>query len=117
MSNRETEPRQVIARGVIRGPEAGGSVTLETSDQGAVLRLEDYWIAQGAPDVRVYLTPDRDGRVEVEGSLDFGKVTSFSGSLSYAVPAGARTRKMSAVVVYCKVFSVTFGVAPLERVG
>jgi hypothetical protein len=36
---------RVVARGVIRGPEAGDEAVLESSSQGEVLRLEDYQIA------------------------------------------------------------------------
>lgn len=109
---------KVIARGVIRGPEAGGEVVLESSSQGEVLRLEDYWIAQGAPDVRIYLTPDNTGNVEVDEAVDFGRVSAFSGlRLSYPIPKDRCARQMHAVVVCCKVYSVTFGVAVLDHHG
>ena len=107
----------IIARGVLRGHEAGGEVALATTAQGDVLRLEEYWIAPGAPDVRLYLTPDKAGNVAVEGAIDLGNVTAFSGrSAAYAIPEGTPLRQMGAVVVYCTVFSVTFGVAVLDLV-
>lgn len=109
---------RVVARGSIHGHEAGGTVVLETSDGGSRLRLEDYWIAQGAPDVRIYLTPSMTGDVGVEGTLELARVTSFSGSkLEYAIPARTSLEHVAAVVIYCKAFSVTFGVAALERVS
>ncbi len=108
---------KIVARGVLRGHEAGGEVVLETTALGSVLRLKEYWIAQGAPDVRIYLTPDKAGNVEIDGAIDLGKVTTFSGRVSaYAIPEGISLRQMGAVVVYCTVYSVTFGVAALDPV-
>ena len=107
----------IIARGVLHGHEAGGEVFLETTPQGDVLRLKAFWIAPGAPDVRMYLTPDKAGAVAVDGVVDLGKVTTFSGrSAVYPIPEGVPLRQMGAVVVYCTVFSVTFGVAALDAV-
>ena len=106
---------RIVARGSIHGHEAGGTVVLETSDGGSRLRLEDYWIAQGAPDVRIYLTPSATGDVGAEGTLELGRVSAFSGSkLAYAIPAQTFLEHAAAVVIYCKAFSVTFGVALLE---
>lgn len=116
MEHGHAEPTAVIARGVIRGHEAGGEVVLENTSQGGVLHLKNYWIAPGAPDVRVYLSPDASGEVEVEGAVDFGRVQAFSGEVSYPIPEGVAAAQMRAVVVYCKVYSVTFGVAILEHV-
>ena len=111
------EDATIIARGVLRGHEASGEVVLETTAQGDVLRLKAFWIAPGAPDVRIYLTPDRAGNVEIDGAIDLGNVTTFSGhAATYAIPEGAPLRQMGAVVVYCTVFSVTFGVAALDPV-
>ena len=115
MEHNETERATVIARGVIHGHEAGGEVVLERTPQGDVLRLKDYWIAPGAPDVRVYLSPDVAGDPEVEGAVDFGKITTFSGDASYPIPGEVSIEDMRSLVVYCKVYSVSFGVAVLER--
>ena len=106
----------IIARGVIRGHEAGGEVVIEALPEGDVLHLRDYWIAEGAPDVRIYLSPDESGEVETEGAIDFGQIKVFSGDVSYLIPREAAVRDMRTVVVYCKVYSVTFGVAVLEYV-
>ncbi len=114
MGQNESDGRKIIARGIIRGHEAGGKVVLESGPEGTVVRLEDYWIAAGAPDVRVYLSPDKAGNVEIEGVVDFGRVNSFSGQLSYNIPEAIPVQEIGSLVVYCKVYSVTFGVAVLE---
>ena len=106
---------EIIARGTLQGPEAGGEVVMERSPEGHMLHLKDYWIAQGAPDVHIYLSPDKGGAAEIEGVHDFGKTTQFSGELSYPIPDGYEVSEIRSVVVYCKVYSVTFGVARLER--
>ena len=116
MEQNEISQPTVIARGIIRGHEASGEVVLENSSEGEVLHLKNYWIAGGAPDVRIYLSPDERGKVKVEGAIDFGRVSAFSGDVSYAIPKDRPARQMRTVVVYCKVYSVTFGVAVLEPV-
>lgn len=113
--NRNQQPA-VIARGVIQGPEAKGEVVLEATPEGYILHLSNYWIAEGAPDVHIYLSPDEAGNVEMEGVIDFGRIESFSGDITYPIPTGAVARSMRSVVVYCKVYSVMFGVAALEFV-
>ena len=107
---------EVVAKGTIQGHEAGGEVVIERSPEGYVLHLKDYWIAQGAPDVHIYLSPDKGGDAEVEGAHDFGKTMQFSGELSYPIPKDYEVSQIRSVVVYCKVYSVTFGVAVLEHV-
>lgn len=107
---------KVIATGTIRGPEAGGEAALIRTVDGDLLQLSDYWIAEGAPDVRVYLSPDKAGSVIIEGALDFGRITCLSGQVSYAIPQNYPTMDVKTVVVHCTRFHVTFGVAVLEHV-
>ena len=100
----------VLATAAIDGPEARGTATLERKADGrTVLRLSDYWIAPGAPDVHVYLTPSAEGDTDAEGSIDFGKMAQLSGTLDLEVPANARIERAKVVVVLCKVYSVEFG--------
>ena len=77
---------RTIATGTIRGPEAGGEAQLIRTAKGDTLALKDYWIAPGAPDVHVYLSPDKTGSVAVEGIHDFGRITQLSGEISYDIP-------------------------------
>ena len=113
LEHNQTDREKTIANGVIHGHEAGGEMELVTSSHGQFVRLKDYWIAEGAPDVRIYLSPDETGDVNVDGVIDLGKVVSFSGNASYEIPKDSLTRHFRSLVVYCKVYSVTFGVAVL----
>ena len=108
----------VVAFGTIAGPEASGRVAITSDDRGSItVRITDTWIAPGAPDVRVYLTPDPGGDVTVDGTIELGKVTALSGELVFGVPPDVDLADLHALVVYCSVYSVTFGVAPLERLA
>lgn len=106
---------EILASGTIRGPEAGGKAQLVRTANGDSLTLKDYWIAPGAPDVHVYLSPDKAGSVTVEGIVDFGRITQLGGEISYEIPEDYPTETVQSVIVHCTQFSVTFGVAELEH--
>lgn len=106
----------VIATGVITGPEARGAVTIMSRhEDGVAAHIADVWIASGAPDVRIYLSPDRGGDVTAAATVELGKTSALSGDLEFAVPSAVDVASMGSLVVHCKVYSVTFGVAPLEH--
>lgn len=108
----------VIATGIITGPEARGDVTVtRDGDGGVTVRISNVWIAPGAPDVRIYLSSDPEGDLRSGTMTELGKVTELTGELSYDVPAGLEAPDMRSLVVYCSVYSVTFGVAVLEYTG
>lgn len=108
----------VIATAVIEGPEARGNAALVRGDTGrVVLGLSDYWIAPGAPDVRVYLTPSADGDTDAEDTVDLGRVRQLTGALDLDVPPDVRVERMRVVVVLCKVYSVEFGRGTLRWSG
>jgi hypothetical protein len=75
---------------------------------GRVLTLTDLATDPG-PDLRVYLVPG-DGS-NVRGAADLGALKGNKGTQQYAVPAGAPS---GAVVIWCRAFSVSFGVATLR---
>lgn len=104
----------MLARGVVRGHEASSEVRLERTPEGDILHLVDYRVAAGAPDVRVYLSPYEAGKVDLEGAVELGRITVFSGDARFLVPEGVPSEEMRAAVVQCTKYSVTFGVAVLE---
>ena len=79
-----------------------------------VVRLTKLWVAPGAPDVRVYLASDPEGDVKTGVLVELGKLTTLSGDFAFAIPPGTDLGDIRTLVVYCSVYSVTFGVAPLE---
>ncbi len=100
----------VLATATITGPEARGTAALIQTDDGrTLLRATDYWIADGAPDARFYLTPHPGGSVDVEGIIDFGKITPLTGNIEFDLPTGADPSSFLMVVVYCRQYSVEFG--------
>ncbi len=110
------EESEVLATGVITGPEARGKVMINRRPSGEVVaRLSQLWVAPGAPDVRVYLSSNTDGDVTDGVTVELGKLTSLSGDFAFAVPGDADLSLARTLVVYCSVYSVTFGVASLEH--
>ena len=98
----------VAATGTITGPEARGSVTVTSSPDGTMtLELANFWVAPGAPDVRLYLSPDEDG--SVANAIDLGHVPDNETRFSSQLPMEVGADQMRSVVIYCKVFSVLFG--------
>ncbi len=109
---------ELIAFGTISGLEARGDVTLTRKGEGVVtLLISNVWIAPGAPDVRIYLSSDPEGDFRSGTMTELGKVTELTGELSYDVPADLEPSDMRSLVVYCSVYSVTFGVAALVYTG
>ena len=97
--------------GTIKGPEAQGAASLVTADGGhRVLRIRDLHVVPGAPDVRLYVTPNGD--VNHPDAVDLGPIASFEGRRDFALPDHLQ-RDALFVVVHCKVFSVEFGKARL----
>lgn len=89
---------------------ASGTVAL-TKDAGGrtVLRLDDLKVDK-VPDGRVYLAKDGDYTKGVE----LGKLTTFSGTVQYAIPANVNPADYNSVVIWCKKFSVEIGRAMFE---
>ena len=47
-----------IAKAVIAGHEAKGNASIVQADDGSLkIKLTDFWIAPGAPDVRIVISP------------------------------------------------------------
>ncbi len=85
-------------------------------EAGVTVRISNVWIAPGAPDVRIYLSSDPEGDFRAGRMTELGKVTELTVELSYVVPSVLEPPDMRSLVVYCSVYSVTFGVAALEYI-
>ena len=84
---------------------AAGSVMLK----GHALTLSDIKVDK-VPDGRVYLTNDAD----YESGLELGKLTQFSGTVEYTIPAKVNPADYNSVLIWCKKFSVEIGHANLN---
>lgn len=94
---------------------SGEAAVVDLADGGRRLTLTDLSTDNG-PDLRVYLVPgaaNADGGVD--GGVDLGRLKGNIGSQQYTVPAGVRLGDGASVVVWCRAFTVAFGVAQLRR--
>ena len=82
-------------------------------DGSLVLRFQDYAVRNG-PDLFIYLTPDPDGDVHVDGAIELSEIRATSGNVNYELPDGVDPSTFRAAVIYCRAFSVLFAHAELE---
>lgn len=112
-----------VASGEFRSLEhgtAGTALVLELEDGTRFLRLEGLETSNG-PDLRVYLSsePAQDDWYvyDDEEFVDLGPLKGNIGSSNYEIPADVDLSVLESAVVWCRRFSVGFGVAPLEMAG
>jgi hypothetical protein len=89
----------------------GTARLVETSPRQFTLRLEQFSVRNG-PDLFVYLSPEADGYAK--GAIELGRLKATDGSFNYRIPAGTDVSRVRSVVIWCKAFSVPFGVAQLR---
>jgi hypothetical protein len=114
-----TGPR-VVAGGEFHDLEhatSGTALVLELEDGARFLRLEDLDTSNG-PDLRVILSDrplSEDWHVWDDGEyVDLGALKGNLGSSNYEIPADLELDRFETAVIWCRRFSVGFGVAPLE---
>ncbi len=108
---------RLLAQGSFRSgehPTTGVVRLLRRPDGGQVVTLTALSTSPG-PDLRVYLARGDGG--SVAGAADLGRLKGNKGTQQYVVPAGVDAEEYGAVVVWCRAFSVPFGVATLAAVG
>jgi hypothetical protein len=111
-------PAAVEAKGEFRSLEhdTTGTATLLRLDDGSlVLRFEDLSTLNG-PDLRVYVSSapaDADPSTFGTGSIDLGSLKANEGDQNYEVPDDVSANELASAVIWCRRFSVGFGVAPL----
>jgi hypothetical protein len=107
------------ARGAFHGLEhdtSGEAVLLELADGRRFLRFEDFETSNG-PDLRVYLSEipaGDDWFAYGERFVDLGALKGNVGDQNYEIPDGVDLAEYKSAVIWCRQFSVGFGVAPLE---
>ena len=107
----------LVSEGMLEGADSfhtgqGRVILVEGPDGRGVLRFEDYSVRNG-PDLHVYLTPDPDLDIHVDGAVDLGEVRATSGNVNYEVPSGLDLSSFRGVVIYCQPFAVVFASAGL----
>jgi len=107
-----------LATGEFRGLAHGTSGTasiVELEDGRRFLRIEDLDTDSG-PDLRVYLSEaaaDGDEGALDDAFVDLGGLKGNQGSQNYEIPDGVALDEIESVTIWCRRFSVGFGVAPL----
>ena len=91
----------------------------DTSGVARVLRLRNGsrvltldLRTDAGPDLRVYLAPG-DGS-DVDDNVDLGGLKGNIGTQQYAIPSDTDLGRYTAVVIWCRAFSVNFGSAVLR---
>jgi hypothetical protein len=106
----------VIAQGSFQSLEhetSGRARVLELADGSRFLRFEDLETSNG-PDLRVYLSEipaSNDWHAYGERFLDLGALKGNRGDQNYEIPPGADLSRFKSAVIWCRRFTVGFGVA------
>ena len=109
-----------LAAGSFRSLEhttSGRASIVELPDGRRYLRLEDLETSNG-PDLRVYLSEipaSDDWYAYGERFVDLGALKGNIGNQNYALPADLDLGRYRSAVIWCRRFTVGFGVAGLER--
>jgi hypothetical protein len=89
---------------------------VELDDGSRFVRLEDLDTSDG-PDLRIYLTDQPvsdDWRVWDDGRfVDLGALKGNVGDSNYRIPDDVDLSEIRTVVIWCRRFTVGFGVAPI----
>lgn len=115
MAKEQMAMTESVRSGILHGAAghmAAGTATLSTDMKGTVLTLSDIRVDK-VPDGRVYLAKGGDHRQGIE----LGKLTQFSGSVSFALPETADPADFDQVVIWCEKFNVEIGRASLVGKG
>jgi electron transfer DM13 len=110
----------VVSRGTFASLEhatSGSALLVRLEDGSHVVRLEDLDTSNG-PDLRVLISdrpPSDDWHGWADGAhADLGGLKGNVGSSNYAVPTDVDPADYRTVVVWCRRFTVGFGVAPIS---
>jgi hypothetical protein len=95
----------------------GKATAYQLDDGQRLLRLEDFESTNG-PDLLVYLTAagaDDDDAALDGDFVDLGPLTGNIGNQNYVIPTDVDLDRYDSVVIWCRRFSTSFGVADLTR--
>jgi hypothetical protein len=101
------------------------SLEHETSGQASIVQLEDgrrflrfeNLTTSNGPDLRVYLSEvpaSDDWYAYGERFVDLGPLKGNLGNQNYLIPSGTGLARYESAVIWCRRFTVGFGVAPLN---
>ncbi len=97
------------------GHKTSGSYEVATAQGKQWVKLGDDFSLDNAPDAYVVISPtDKGGDKK---ALNLGKLKSFKGAQAYEVPSATDLAGFTKVIIYCKKYNVTLGIADLAVPG
>ena len=107
----------VVRRGSFYGVEnhyGSGSATVKVKNGQIIIRLEDDFLCQSAPDLRVYLSNAEVTRAVAQQGVEIALLRSLRGRQGYLVPASVDISQYAYLVIYCRAFSQGVLSTPLQ---
>ncbi|MEE4350733.1 MAG: DM13 domain-containing protein [Pacificimonas sp.] len=104
--------------GADRAHQADGSARIVPLKGGGFgVKFEADFEVTGGPDLRVWISeaanPRSKSDVRAAGYIDLGRLQSSDGKQIYRLPEGFDLADANSVVIWCRLFGVFFGAAPL----
>ncbi|WP_128755257.1 DM13 domain-containing protein [Aquimarina sediminis] len=101
---------KIIATATIQGPEAKGNAQIvELEDKSYQLQLIDFWVATGAPDVRIVFGKDPDGKIAEDNIRFISSLPDGVFTENFTIDHINDLVEMKTLIVYCKKFFAHFG--------
>ena len=114
----DTPPQQQVAYGSFEGADnhaAGGRFEIVNVGGTYQVQFADDFTVDAGPDVWVYVSPrntvSEDGS---DGSIRLEKMTTYSGTQTYALPEGTDVSALTHVVLWCARFDTRMGIGELH---
>jgi hypothetical protein len=111
VDNFDTSKATLLVQGNLQGigHTASGVASVYKLDDTYAVVLDPY-ASQNGPDLKVYLSKDRDASEYVR----LGNLKSTMGKQTYLVPAGINVAQFGFVHVWCEKYTVVFARAELQ---
>jgi hypothetical protein len=104
---------QVIRKGNFSGSGSTGTAKLKIENGSLKLQTSaDFRVSGGAPDLRIYLTNNSNN---VNSALEVASLNQRSGAQSWNLPGSVTITQYRYVLVWCKQFGGSYGVADLGQ--
>jgi len=92
-----------------------GAMRVINANGKRYLEFDKTFKTEGGPDVLVLLHRDRTPKeYQQQKFVSLGHIQKFNGTQHYAIPDNVNLSDFRSVVIRCRLFSVTFGYAPLS---
>lgn len=108
---------KVVAKAKIEGPEAKGDAKIVQNQDGSFeLQLIDFWVAPGAPDVRIVFSEDPNGEISEDAIREITLLPGGNFSQKFPIDHLDDFDAIKTLIVYCKQFFAHFGHGTLNKV-